>query len=489
MSRGRKIIIGAGPAGLTAGWQLRRLGEEALILEGDPEHVGGLARTVEREGNRFDLGGHRFYSKSKVINELWKEMLPEPFIKVPRLSRIYHEGKYLHYPIEPLDIFKHLGSRRTATILASYLQAKLMPRRPEQSVEDWLINRFGRQLYATFFMDFTEKVWGVPCSQMSRDWASQRIRGLSIRRAIKDALFPPEPGSELTTLIRSFRYPRLGPGQLWESVAAQTEQMGGQILKHQTVVRVNHSDGKARSVVTQNGTVHTADDFVSTMPLRNLVNALDPAPPAAVLRAASKLQHRDFLTVVLLVLKTDLFPDNWIYIHDHAVRVGRVQNYGNWSEDMVADSSRTSLGLEYFCSRGDDMWTMTDRELIDLAGRELQTIGLAEQRDCMHGYVQRIHNAYPIYDLDYQSHRQILKTWISANLRNVYPAGRGGLHSYSSMDHAMMAALLAVRNMTEGTTFDVWAVNAAVDYAEVAETSEQLELDQVLSPVSTPCQY
>lgn len=476
----KHIVIGAGPAGLTAAWELTRLGKTAHLLEADPKYVGGIARTVEYKGNRFDMGGHRFYTKSDHINRLWQEMLPNDFIQVPRLSRIYYNQHFFPYPIEVRTTLRGLGLWRSFAIGMSYLRAKLWRRSPEDSFEDWIVNRFGYKLFATFFKTYTEKVWGIPCARISKDFAAQRIRGLSLFQAVKNALFPPKQNSKIKTLIKTFTYPRLGPGQLWERVCDEVLAGGSRLEMDKTVVKIYHEDGVVRAVETQDGTVYEGSHFYVTMALKDLVNALDPAPPAAVLRAGNDLIYRDFLTVALVVDRADLFPDNWIYIHDPGVHVGRIQNYKNWSRAMVADPSKSCLGMEYFCNQGDSLWQKSDDELIRMAANELEQIGLAKSLEVNDGCVVRLSKTYPVYDGNYKENRQILKDWLNGYFRNLYPAGRGALHNYNSQDHSMMMAILAVRNMSQGNLFDVWAINTDEEYAE--EGSGQKDIEQRLVP-------
>jgi protoporphyrinogen oxidase len=478
------VVIGAGPAGLTAAWMLSKLGKDTIILESDPRYVGGIARTVEYKGNRFDMGGHRFYSKSDEINRLWEEMLPSGFIQVPRLSRIFYDQKFIPYPIEARATLRSLGFLRSLKIGMSYLRARLFPRRPEISFEDWIVNRFGYDLYVTFFKTYTEKVWGIPCTSINKDWAAQRIRGLTLFEAIKNALFPPKANSNIKTLIKTFTYPRLGPGQLWESVCDRVLANGGRLELDKTVVRMNHRDGVMRSVETQDGCTYEGSHYYITMTLRDFIDSLDPPPPPEVLRAAHSLVYRDFMTVALVVDRADLFPDNWIYIHDPGVHVGRVQNYKNWSKDMVADPSTTCLGMEYFCNQGDALWEMDDTDLIAMAAQEVERIGLAKASECVDGCVVRLVMTYPVYEGDYKTHRKIIKSWMNSYFKNVYPAGRGGLHNYNSQDHSMMAAILAVRNMSEGTVFDTWAINTDNEYAE--EGAPRREIEERLVPSRIP---
>ncbi len=479
------VILGAGPAGLTAAWHLTRLGRKSTVLEADPDYVGGISRTVRYKGYRFDIGGHRFYTKSAEINRLWREMLPEGFIEVPRLSRIYYDRTFFPYPIALLPTLRGLGLWRSTRLAASYLRARIRPVRPEVSFEDWIVNRFGRMLYRTFFQTYTEKVWGLPCTRLSKDFAAQRIRGLSAFKAVKDALLPKrKKGTEAKTLIRTFVYPRHGPGMLWESVRDQAVAGGARVLMGRSVVRIRHEDGVVRAVTTSDGAVHEGTHFYSTLALRDLVEALDPAPPPDVLEAGRGLKYRDFLTVALVVDRAEVFPDNWIYIHDPGVKVGRIQNYKNWSADMVEDPGRTCLGMEYFCFEGDEVWSMPDADLIRLAAREVEAIGLAKAAECIDGAVVRLRRTYPVYDDGYLARREALKRHLHAAYRNLHTAGRGGLHSYNSQDHSMMAAIYCVRNVVEGSSLDPWGINTEEEYAE--EGGAKKEFEERLVPVPLP---
>jgi protoporphyrinogen oxidase len=470
----KHVIAGAGPAGLTVAWELARRGEPSLVLESDPQYVGGLAKTVRYKTHRFDIGGHRFYSKSAEITALWKEILPTEFLQVTRLSRIYYNRTFFPYPIAVLPTLAGLGLVRSARIALSYLKARLFPRRPEISFEDYIVNRFGYELYNTFFKAYTEKVWGMPCKTMSKDFAAQRIRNLSFLSALRNALFPPKEGKELKTLVRTFAYPHHGPGQMWEAVQAQAEAKGARVLLGKKVTRVRHRDGAITAYETEDGEVFEGEHFYSTMLLRDLILALDPPAPPEIVASAKALHYRDFLTVALMVKRPNLFPDNWIYVHDPTVHVGRIQNYNNWSADMVGEPGMTCLGLEYFCNQGEPLWNMSDEELVALAFREVEMIGLAKTADCVDGRVVRVRRAYPVYDGVYLTHRERLKGYL-ATFRNLECAGRGALHSYNSQDHSMMAALYCVRNVLEGAKLDPWMINTKEEYAEERGVKKKFE--------------
>ena len=469
MSNGdRHVVIGAGPAGLTAAWELTRRGCDVMVLEADDTYVGGLSRTQVYRGNRFDLGGHRFYTKSPRIAELWRELLPDDLLQVPRISRIHYRGSYFPYPIDLGITLRRLGLRSSAAVSASYLRAIARPRRPEASFEDWIVNRFGRRLFDTFFKTYTEKVWGMPCSEISKDWAAQRIRGLSFSSAVREVIGHRRDDDGPKTLISSFTYPRLGPGQLWEQVRDAVLANGGEVVHGTRVVRLHRGPTGVTEVETHDGNRYPADHVYSTMPLRDLAGVLEPSAPATVREAGTALGFRDFLTVAVVVDHPAVFPDTWIYVHDPNVSVARIQNYRNWSADMVQDPTTTCLGMEYFCNRGDDLWEMDDSDLLRLAASELDALGLVDAERCIDGQVIRVPDAYPVYDHDYERHRLTIRRWLDESVPNLHPIGRGGLHNYNSQDHAMMTALLAVENVLDGADHDPWAVNTEEEYAETS---------------------
>jgi len=466
------VIAGAGPAGLTAAYELVRHGKRPVVIEADPARVGGISRTEQYKGYRFDIGGHRFFSKSAEVNELWKDVLGDEFLTRPRLSRIYYDRKFFHYPLRPLDALVKLGPVRSARILASYAKARLRPIRPERSFEDWVVNRFGRMLFAIFFQTYTEKVWGMPTSAISADWAAQRIKGLSLIRAAWSALLGSKGGGAVAkTLIDAFQYPRLGPGQMWEAVQERVEAAGGAVQMGRRVDRVEHDGTSITAFVATDrdggSTRYQAPHYLSTMPIRHLIRALDPPAPAEVLEAAEGLRYRDFLTVVLIVDRAETFPDTWIYVHEPSVRLGRVQNFKNWSPEMVPDAATSSLGLEYFCFEGDELWSKPDADLIALGAREIDAIGLVPAASVIDGCVVRMPKAYPVYDDSYQQRLRVIRRWL-ARFDNLELSGRNGMHKYNNQDHSMMTALLAARNMLGMGPFDTWRVNTDAEYHEAA---------------------
>ncbi len=470
----RHVVVGAGPAGLTAAWLLARRGREVLLLEADAHGAGGLARTMEYQGHRYDLGPHRFYTKSDAIQEMWRQMLPEGLLEVRRRTRIVYEGKLFSYPLALGETLRGIGPRRAVRALYDCLAARLRPRRPEASFQDWVVNRFGRELYETFFRTYTEKVWGVPCAEIDRDWAAQRIRGLSLARILYQAVLGERGSRNARSLVDRFLYPRLGAGQLWQSALDQVLCRGNRIEMGEAVARVRHRGGRVEAMESASGRSFEGTHFYVTMTLQSLVRALDPPPPPEVLAAGEALRHRDLITAVLIVERQGLFPDQWLYVHTPEARAARITAYANWSEDLCKDARTTALGLEYFCSRGDDLSSLDDAALLALARRELEALGLARVEEKAGGRVHRSLDAYPVYDAAYGRNREIVKRWLAGALANAYPAGRKGLHNYNSQDHAMMTGALSVRNALDGERHDVWSVNTDREYAEDAPAAAAL---------------
>ena len=473
MHRSELLIVGAGPAGLTAACEAQRAGFDVTVLERDPVYVGGISRTVRHGGYRFDIGGHRFFSKSSEITRWWKERLPDDFIQVKRMSRIFYRRKYFDYPLKPWNALSNLGVWTSAVCVASYAWARLFPRRPEKSFEDWVSNRFGRKLFSIFFKTYTEKVWGIPTNELSADWAAQRIKGLSLSTAILNAFRGKggaEEGAVIKTLIDTFDYPRLGPGQMWEKAAADVRAGGGRVEMGWRVDKIAHGAGRvlAAEAVDTAGARRRfeAEQFIVSMPLQETVLACDPPLAPEVVAAARGLHYRDFLTVALVVEGENPFPDNWIYIHDPHVRLGRIQNFKNWSAALIGREGTTCLGLEYFCFAGDGLWSQPDAELVALGKRELVQLGLVRAEQVVDGAVVRLEKAYPVYDSGYQERIDIVRRGL-APLANLQVVGRNGMHKYNNQDHSMMTALLAVRNL-QGGEFNLWNVNTDAEYHEEA---------------------
>lgn len=464
------VIIGAGPAGLTTAYELCKAGLRPIVIERD-RLVGGIARTEVYRGYRYDIGGHRFYTKVREVEELWHEVMPEHFQKRPRLSRIYYNRKFFYYPLKLGNTLRNLGIWESARILLSYLRAQLSPTREEETFEQWVSNRFGQRLYQTFFKTYTEKVWGIPCTQIRAEWAAQRIKGLSLRTAVLSALFGNNQNTK--TLIEEFEYPTQGPGMMWEAFQQKIETQGGEVQLNRDVVALKHNGKCITSVTIQHGeTVEEleADQVVSSMPISTLIRQLDPPAPPHVQAAARGLKYRDFLIVGLILNQQDTFPDNWIYVHEADIQVGRIQNFRNWSEAMVPDPTMTSLGMEYFCNEGEALWTMDDDALIALAGQELEQLGLGQASAVIDGYVIRQRKAYPVYDGEYRQHLDVLRNYL-AGFSNLQTIGRNGMHRYNNQDHSMLTGILAARNIL-GEHHDLWEVNTERSYYEEFTTAE-----------------
>ncbi len=522
------IVIGAGPAGLTTAYQLSKLGISSTVLEADHQ-VGGISRTVNYRGFRFDIGGHRFFSKVPLINELWREILDEDFLLRPRMSRIHYRGQFFDYPLKATNALARLGLIEAVLVALSYAKARAFPGREETTFEQWVSNRFGDRLYRIFFKTYTEKVWGIPCNEISADWAAQRIKNLSLVEAVRHSLLGnnrSNSGEIITTLIDQFHYPRHGPGMMWECCEKLLAERGNETVHGVRVERIRHSHGRVecvygrtdskvasplvgvgcstvasplvgggcssptrgdatggcssptRGYATGEQVEFGGEHFVSTMPLRELIHALDPPPPDEVLRAANRLRYRDYLTAVLIVKRAEVFPDNWIYIHSPEVAMGRIQNYKNWSPDMVPDPSRTSLGLEYFLWHTDDQWSWPQERLIELGIRECTQIGIIDPSEVEDGTVVRMEKAYPIYDQVYRESVETIRRYLDT-FTNLQTVGRNGLHRYNNQDHSMLTGVYAAHNIA-GAEYDVWAVNVEKEYHEEGRVAEAAPEDRAV---------
>jgi len=495
------LVIGAGPAGLTAAYELSKLNVQSTILEADIV-VGGISRTINHLGYRFDIGGHRFFSKVPLINKLWREMLGEELLLRPRLSRIHYNDHFFDYPLKLTNALIGLGIVEAALVGLSYTKVMLAPSLPETTFEQWVSNRFGQRLYEIFFKTYTEKVWGVPCTEISAEWATQRIKNLSLMEVLRNTFSATngrsKDGQVITTLIEQFLYPRLGPGMMWEEFESSLRGRGIETVFDRRVEKIWHKGGRVQYIGARNGTGEIvklpADQFISSMPLRNLIESLDPAPPDEVLRAAAGLRYRDFITVVLMIDREHVFPDNWIYIHSPEITMGRIQNYKNWSPDMVPDPSKTSLGLEYFVSEHEDMWSWPDEKFIELGIKECVQLGFIEPNEVLDSTVFRMKKAYPIYDQVRTGNVAILQNYLDG-LENLQTIGRNGQHRYNNMDHSMLTGLFAARNII-GERNDVWAVNVDSEYNEEITpdrkrsvfkdaATEQIEEDMDLNDILT----
>jgi protoporphyrinogen oxidase len=470
------VIIGAGPAGLTAAFELARRGQVCTVLEAH-DHVGGISRTVERDGWRFDIGGHRFFTKVGAVQDFWHEiLLVEDFMLRPRLSRIYYQGKYYDYPLKPFNALHNLGLFESLRCVGSYAWARARPPKDQSTFEGWVAARFGWCLYEHFFKTYTEKVWGCLGSQLQADWAAQRIKNLNLFQTVKRALFPKKGQRDITTLIDQFEYPRLGPGMMWETCRDKIEAAGSRVLMRAPVVRARCEGGVAVAVSTiTDGVVteHEAGAVVSSMALSALVKVLDPAPPPEVLAAADELHYHDHVTVALVVPEVASFPDNWVYVHDPAVKMGRIQNFGRWSPYMVKDG-RTCPGLEYFVFEGDETWSLSDHELVEMGKREIALLGLVDPTTVEAGYVVRMPKAYPYYDADYKANVETLRKYLEVNARNIHPVGRNGMHRYNNQDHSMYTVMLTVENLM-GACHDVWSVNVEQQHHEEVKPSKDTD--------------
>jgi protoporphyrinogen oxidase len=463
-------IIGAGPAGLTAAYLLAKAGQHVTVFEADPKYVGGISRTESYKGFLFDIGGHRFFSKSKEVEDFWTEILSDDMLDRPRSSRIYYNKQFFSYPLVATEALTKLGVVESALCVLSYLKAKAFPVKDPVNFEDWVINQFGERLFNIFFKTYTEKVWGIPCKEISADWAAQRIQGLSLSSAIKNALFKPKPSAEkgkvIKTLIDTFRYPKYGPGMMWDVCAKKCRDMGVEIKMNEGVTGISTDQGIWSITTSQDKSYDGFDYVLSSTAIAKLIPAIAPPLPAEALQAATSLKYRDFITVVLILKDQNKFDDNWIYIHDPSVKVGRVQNFKSWSPYMVPDASMACYGLEYFCFEGDGMWTSTDDELIALGTREIEQIGLAKGQEITDGYVVRQRKAYPVYDHFYADNIEIIKKHLK-NYPGLYLMGRNGMHKYNNQDHSMMTAMLAAKNIIAGEElFDLWNVNQDAEYHE-----------------------
>jgi protoporphyrinogen oxidase len=465
------VILGAGPAGLTAAYELSKLGVGCVVLEQDAV-VGGLARTVEYKGFRFDIGGHRFYTKVSLVRQIWHEILGEDLLTRKRLSRIYFKSRFFQYPLEPYDAFLGLGLIEAFRCGISFMRSRLFPTLPEDDFATWVSNRFGRRLFETFFESYTEKVWGMNCREIAAEWAAQRIQGLSLWSLLRDAVFQ-RHNKQIKTLIKEFQYPRLGPGMLWSRMRDIVERRGIPVFLNTPVESVQWQEGKVVSVQAGTKTYHGAQ-FISSIPIRELIEKLNPPPQPALLAAAGKFHYRDFIVVALMVRGRNLFPDNWIYVHDPSVTAGRVQNYGNWSPDMTPNPNLTCLGVEYFCSMSDAIWKATDEDLIALAKREMVQLGLVRGQDVVDGAVVRMPKAYPVYDRGYQDGLAAVRGFL-AGVPNLQLVGRNGMHRYNNQDHSMLTAILAARNVA-GARFDLWNLSVDKDYLEAGPEISNKEL-------------
>jgi len=454
---------------LGAGLELVKNNRAVIVLEKDSQ-VGGLARTVNYKNYFFDIGGHRFFSKNKEITDLWRKLLGKDLIERRRLSRIYYNKKFFNYPLKPLNAFLNMGVLKTIHILCSFLWVRLkqlVSQPEEKSFSQWVTNRFGAELFKIFFKTYTEKVWGLSTDEIGAEWAAQRIKGLSLSKAVLDAFGFSKKG-QVKTLIDKFNYPRLGPGMMFEKFQAEINKGLGQVNLNCELIELIHDNGHILKAIYRNAegdkAEAEADDFISSIPITVLMKAWRPAPPQEVMAAASQLMFRSFITLILILNKREVFPDNWLYIHSPEVKVGRLQNFKNWSAEMVPDQSKTSLGLEYFCSPGDDLWNKNEAEFFQLAKEDIIKLNFAQPEEILDYTIVRMKEAYPIYQLGYQEQLRIITNYLK-QFRNLQLIGRGGMFRYNNMDHSILSGIYAARNLL-GAKYDLWQINADAEYLE-----------------------
>ena len=465
MSSVRPVIIGGGPAGIAAASTLGNQNIPCLLIEKDKQ-MGGLCKTVEYKGFRCDIGGHRFFTKNKTIQAMWDNTLGDELLVRPRLSRIYYREKFFNYPLQVSNALTNLGMTESLKIVASYFKSQVFPTKPEVNFDDWVSNRFGRVLFNTFFKTYTEKVWGIPCTVLSADWAAQRIRNLSLGRALLNALGQ-QNGAKVASLIDNFHYPRLGPGQMYETMAKRLKNNGGEIRQGLEVVEIRHDHQRVNTILTRNGgegQLLDCSQCISSMPITDLVQRMSPSAPEAVVSAARALRYRSIITVNLLLKADTTLPDNWIYLHSPEVTAGRLQLYKNWSSSMVPNGNHSSIGFEYFCFEGDSLWNLPDSDLIEKARQDLSHLGFYHQEDFFDGFVVRYAKAYPMYEDGYEKNLAVIKEWL-AQFANLYCIGRYGQFRYNNMDHSMMTGILAARRIL-GEDADPWSVNSEGEYLE-----------------------
>jgi protoporphyrinogen oxidase len=473
---GTVVVIGGGPAGLTAAYRLAQAGDQVVVVEQD-DVLGGISRTVERDGWRFDIGGHRFFTKVVPVEEFWHEILPdEDFLLRPRMSRIFYGGKYYDYPIKLTNALKNLGVLEAIRCGLSFLWVRVHPPKDQSTLEGYVVSNYGWRLYRHFFKTYSEKVWGVPTTEISADWGAQRIKGMSLWDAVWEPLRSSlgrrrDRATQVTSLIEEFQYPKYGPGMMWERCAEAVVGLGGEVRMETSATGIEVENGRAVAVsVEHDGMAERVEcsHVISSMPFSALARMVDPPAPAEVLAAAADLHYRDFLTVALVVPEDRGFPDNWIYIHSSDVEVGRIQNFGSWSPFLVKDG-RTCLGMEYFVFEGDELWTLSDEDLVALGTKELSAIGLVDPSDVEAGFVVRMPKAYPVYDDTYQDNVAVIRRWFEEHAPNVHPVGRNGMHKYNNQDHSMYTAMLTVENI-HGANHDIWSVNVEEEYHETSDT-------------------
>lgn len=461
------VILGAGPAGLAAAHKLIKNGKSVLVVEKDKQ-VGGMSKTIDYKGYLFDQGPHRFFTKSEEIMNFWKEILGDDLLKVNRLTRIYYQKKFFYYPLKPLNALLKLGILNSTVVILSYLKIKIFPYQEEKNFEQWVSNRFGKKLYRTFFKTYTEKLWGIPCREIQAEWVAQRIKGLSLRTAIKNAFFPDKKGG-IKTLVEEFHYPKLGAGTMYDKLAKIISgNNNGKIMLQNEVTKVfrNESTIKSIEIRDKNGKIGEiqGENFISSIPITLLVKRLSPSAPDKILKAANKLKFRSTIFINLVLDCPSPFPDNWIYVHEPATRMLRLTNIANFSPHLLKDKYKTALALEYVCNENGKLWNLDDRKLIQLGLTDLEKIGLAKKKDFVDGFITRMAKTYPVYDADYPKNLKIIRQYLK-KFKNLQLIGRYGMFKYNNMDHSTMTGFLAAENVL-GTKHDIWGVNTDEEYHE-----------------------
>jgi protoporphyrinogen oxidase len=457
------VIIGAGPAGLAAGYKATQQKINTVIIEMGAQ-AGGLSRTICYKGNYFDIGGHRFFTKNKEVLSWWRELLRQDFLKVPRSSRIFYNGKYFDYPISVKNVIFGLGLGNAILILLSYIKARIFPSASEASLELWLTNRFGKRLYRIFFKNYSEKVWGMPCENISADWAAERIKGVSLSAAVRNALSGGR-NNKVKSLISEFYFPRLGAGMMYEAAARKIIEQAGEIKFNNEVVKIKHAQKKIISLICRDSLTGSTfevsgSDFCSSMPITSLVERMDPPAEKQVLEACNKLRYRSLVLVFLVIDTSDFCQDTWIYVHSPLVKAARIQNFRKWSQDMLADPKTSTIGVEYFCDEGDAFWRQSDEVLKDLAVSELEKVGLSRGKAVLDSLVVRIPKAYPVYERGYLQSLDVVKGFC-CGFSNLQCMGRYGLFHYNGMDHSVLTGFLAAQNLV-GEQKDLWNVNVEI---------------------------
>lgn len=463
------IILGAGPAGLSCAYEHVKRNRKGLILDKN-SIVGGLSRTELYRGYRFDVGPHRFFTKNDEIDRLWHEVGGDEIIRVPRLTRILYRGKFFEYPLKPFQALFGLGIMTSLKAFFSYVAAQLKPKKEKLiSFEDWVVEKFGRKLYSIFFKTYTEKVWGIPCSQIGSEWAAQRIKGLSLTEVIRNAFCGQQKNKskKITSLVDEFSYPKHGAGRVYEKMRDHITQHGFEVHTSETVERIEFIDGTYfLQTRTNDGQIHaySCNALFSSIPLTEFILKLQPSVPSAVIEAARALYYRDHITVNLILDAPAPFPDNWIYVHSPEVRMARICEYGNFSKEMLANSGHSALSIEYFCFAHDDLWQMKDEELINFAVQEMKTVGLLKSEIPVDGFVVREKDSYPAYYIGHRDHFEQLKNFVS-ELPSLWMIGRGGMYKYNNQDHSMLSGILAARAY-DGEQVDLWEINSDENYLE-----------------------